>query len=113
MTEQPTCPQCWAERTHDYGKSQGYACGSRQSATGWQEGRVCKDRQIAALTAKLKAVTKQRDALLAACSGALVVMNAYFEKDGRDPYNNDNYCRVCDAIALAQPQVDEQENADD
>ena len=40
--------------------------------------------------------------LLAACEGAKVLIEVLYDDTGRDPYNNDNYCRVVDAIAKAK-----------
>lgn len=36
--------------------------------------------------------------LLFALHGAKVTIEALFDEQGRDASNNDNYCRVCDAI---------------
>jgi hypothetical protein len=40
-----------------------------------------------------------------AIAGILVLADLYFERDGRDPYNNDNYCRAKDWMN-AHPAID-------
>lgn len=47
---------------------------------------------------------------LEATKGAQVIMNAYFERVNRDPYNNDNYCRLQDWMVNVQQVLKKQSN---
>jgi len=49
---------------------------------------------------------------LEAAEGARVLADCYFERDGRDGYNNDNYCRLLDWIKDARRALGKQPNAE-
>ena len=49
---------------------------------------------------------------LEAADGALVLANCYFERDGRDGCNNDNYCRLLDWMKDARAALDVTPNPD-
>lgn len=59
---------------------------------------VCSD-MVGLLTAGLEAA-----------EGARVLADCYFERDGRDGYNNDNYCRLLDWIKDARRALGKQPN---
>ena len=51
-------------------------------------------------------MSKATDELREALAGAASIMQIYFEDQGRDPSNNDNYCRVMDALAQLNQSPD-------
>lgn len=59
-------------------------------------------------TCGLSAVAAAPDPLLQrgieAAEGALVLADCYFDQDGRDGYNNDNYCRLIDWLKEARQE---------
>jgi len=58
--------------------------------------------------------TDLRDLLvrgIAAAEGAQVLAECYFERAGRDGFNNDNYCRLLDWLKDARRALGKQPNA--
>lgn len=66
---------------------------------GWLKGSLTNAYSRAL---RAEAVANCHDALVQALEGAIVVMDAKFEAEGRDPFNNDNYCAAVDALTEAR-----------
>ena len=53
-------------------------------------------KALATKDAEIKRLRDDVAEAFAALNGAQVLAECYFADHGRDPANNDNYCRICD-----------------
>jgi hypothetical protein len=82
------CPKCNRQLNSNNTKGLCYRCSAKTKAL-----------PAHSLRDQLAARDKTIAGLIAAIEGGLVLARCYFDGQGRDPSNNDNYCRMVDALA--------------
>ena len=73
------------------------------------DGKVTADQMVTLRKSEVDALIERANraeaelrSAVGAVMGLVVLADLYFERQGRDPYNNDNYCRAMDWLKTAR-----------